>query len=90
MITVSAIKCPKCGDIIYSRCRHDMRWCYCRNCAIDGGFSEYTKITAVKDLDKINTFKLDVNATEQKLYDDWNNNTNEYGLIKQGVLYEQK
>ena len=41
---VNAIKCPKCGDTIYSRSRHDMHWCSCQNVAIDGG-SDYVKLS---------------------------------------------
>jgi hypothetical protein len=41
---VTGIKCPKCGDEVWSRHRHDFRWCGCKYCAIDGGRS-YTKVT---------------------------------------------
>lgn len=40
---VDALKCLKCNDVIWSRHRHDMRWCSCKTVAIDGG-RDYTKI----------------------------------------------
>lgn len=41
---ISAIKCKKCGDIIFSKHRHDMVWCKCNTVAIDGG-QDYLRIT---------------------------------------------
>jgi ribosomal protein S27AE len=80
-ITVSAITCPDCGDIIFSRARHDYRSCTCGKCAIDGGF-DYIKISALK-LPKIE--KIEVAATLKELYNDWNENKNVFGLIKKKV-----
>ena len=40
---ITAIKCKKCGDIIYSRCLHDYHSCSCGSCAIDGGF-DYVRL----------------------------------------------
>ena len=81
MVTVNAIKCPNCGDTIYSRAHHDMRWCTCKETAIDGGF-DYLKICA-KDVANIKSFKLDVDADKKTLYDDWNKRKDKYGLIKE-------
>lgn len=77
---ISAIKCKLCGDTIYSRCRHDMRWCTCKKCAIDGGF-DYMKITGnPSDIEM--GIHVDVpNVSEKDLYDDWNNRTDKYGKI---------
>ena len=41
---VTGLKCKKCGETIVSKHRHDMRWCKCGACAIDGG-RDYCKIT---------------------------------------------
>lgn len=41
---MTRIRCKICGDIIESKHRHDMVWCKCGACAIDGG-SDYTKIS---------------------------------------------
>lgn len=45
-IEVDAIGCKLCGEIIYSRHIHDMRYCGCGSVAIDGG-RDYTKVSAV-------------------------------------------
>lgn len=37
------IRCLKCGDVIESTHRHDMRWCCCGNCAVDGGDSYHKR-----------------------------------------------
>lgn len=33
----NAIRCKKCGVIVESTSRHDMVWCPCGTCAVDGG-----------------------------------------------------
>lgn len=43
-VRVTGIKCPACGDVIWSRHRHDYRSCSCGYCAVDGG-REYTKVS---------------------------------------------
>lgn len=76
---INAIQCDKCGDIVYSRARHDMRWCNCGEIAIDGGF-DYTKISYIASSPK--RVEIEVNATKAELYNDWNNRIDDYGLIK--------
>lgn len=34
---VSALKCPVCETVIWSKSRHDFRHCPCGKCFIDGG-----------------------------------------------------
>ncbi len=36
-IVRNAIRCNLCGDEIESQSRHDMVWCKCGACAVDGG-----------------------------------------------------
>lgn len=36
--------CQQCGEVIYSRMRHDMFGCSCTGCAIDGG-AAYTRVS---------------------------------------------
>ena len=76
---VNAIVCPKCGDTIFSRTRHDYRSCSCGNLAIDGGF-DYIKICG--DIDHYKSKVINVKATLKQLLDDWNLSKNEFGLIK--------
>ncbi|MBR6081246.1 MAG: hypothetical protein IKP60_13975 [Treponema sp.] len=85
MITVNTIKCPVCGDRIYSRAHHDMHYCSCGAVAIDGGF-DIVKISAKHEID-INSLHCEPfeikEATQKDLYDDWNNRKNKYGTIKE-------
>lgn len=77
---VNAIQCPECKDIIFSRAQHDFHYCSCGNTFIDGGF-DYCRFGA-KDLDKVKSMQIDVNATAKDLYDDWAKSKDKFGLIK--------
>ena len=79
MITVNAIKCRKCKTIVYSRAQHDYRACQCGDIAIDGG-REYTKLSFNKFMPVIK--RIEIDATEKQLFDDWNNYGTKYGFIK--------
>ena len=85
---IDIIECKKCKDIIYSRCRHDMRWCSCGSCAIDGGF-DYLKVTGnFEDWEMTEVHILDDKSDDEVkkiLYDDWNLNINRYGIIKENT-----
>jgi len=81
---VNAITCPRCGDTIYSRTRHDYRSCSCNEVAIDGGF-DYVKITYDPNMpEPPGTFSLEVFATRRELYLDWNTGADKYGIIPKG------
>jgi hypothetical protein len=73
---VFAIQCMACGDVIYSRARHDYRSCTCGKIAIDGGF-EYTRVIGTE----WDSTQLIVNASKSELYRDWNSGKDKYGLI---------
>lgn len=76
---VKGIVCGVCGDVVYSRARHDMRWCSCGNSAIDGGQEDYIKVTGCR----ASFITINVpNVTLKLLYNDWNTHKNKYGLIK--------
>ena len=77
---VFAVKCPQCGDIIYSRATHDFHYCSCNNVFIDGGF-EYSRIGA-KDLDSLTQLEIDINTTKNELYKDWSKSIDKFGIIK--------
>lgn len=40
--TVMGLKCPLCKDRFYSHHRHDMHFCKCGYCWVDGG-SDYSR-----------------------------------------------
>lgn len=78
---VNALKCLMCGDIIYSRARHDFRYCTCGNIYIDGGF-DYCKIGFIyKDKHESKKINIDIN-NKGELFNDWNKHQDKYGLIK--------
>ena len=76
---VSAIKCRHCGDTVFSRADHDMRFCSCKRVSIDGGRS-YFKASGIES----DIVVVDVDQTHKDLYDDWNNRTDRFGIIKKG------
>lgn len=75
---VRAVQCKQCKDIIYSRARHDFRTCTCGAIFIDGGF-DYIRIGG--DIEEP-LIEVEVNATQQELYSDWNSTYDKFGLIK--------
>lgn len=78
MLKVNAYQCPYCRDIIYSRTRHDFCTCSCGKISVDGGF-DYTRV-AFEELEP-EPYPLEVDATKQELYDDWNERRDEFGLV---------
>jgi len=85
---VSALKCNNCNTIIYSRARHDMRSCPCwkneldnPGIAVDGGF-DYWKVSAGTNSNYESLPQYDIGEiSKSTLYNDWNLETNKYGLI---------
>lgn len=47
IIKRNALKCKLCGDIIESKSTHDLVWCKCGKCYIDGG-KDYVRYGAEK------------------------------------------
>lgn len=76
---ISAIRCKKCGDIIWSRTRHDFRWCTCKSIAIDGGF-DYCKISG--NAEDIECVTIDLPITREEAYNDWARSIHKLGLIQ--------
>ena len=80
MLTVRAIKCSSCGDVIYSRAHHDFHSCTCGAINVDGGF-EYMRYSWDNKVSQPIPFTLEVDATKKELYDDWNKHIDSYGVI---------
>lgn len=76
---ILASQCLNCNDIVYSRARHDMRGCTCGDIAVDGGFDYYKVCYKTNAPSPI---EIEVDATRQELFDDWNEHINKFGLIK--------
>ena len=74
---VQAVKCPTCGDIIFSRARHDFRVCSCDETFVDGGFDCFRYGGDNHPI----PMELEIEQTEAELYQDWNYRTDKYGVI---------
>ncbi len=48
-IIYNAIRCKKCGQVIESRYRHELVYCRCRSCAVDGGKDYLRRLFQEKD-----------------------------------------
>lgn len=75
---INAYRCPKCGSTVYSRSRHDYRWCPCETIAVDGGL-DYTRV--VYDDTIPERVELELDVTREELYSDWNKRTDKWGLV---------
>ncbi|GAF67507.1 unnamed protein product [marine sediment metagenome] len=80
---VKATICPKCGDQIFSRARHDMRYCNCRSISIDGGF-DYSRGSFAEGIkaNEIKSVEIEVPATQDELYWDWWHGKDKFGWIE--------
>ena len=76
---ITAIQCPKCKDIIYSRAIHDCRYCRCGEVCIDGGLY-YERVGFKSEPPK--RLQIEIDATKEELYEDWNFGKDKFGLIK--------
>ena len=81
---VTAIQCPNCYDVIYSRARHDFHRCGCGEVAIDGGF-DYINVNFKKKPPKKIEFDIG-DVTRKELYDDWNGGVDYYGVVKEDEI----
>ena len=50
---VYGLRCKKCTDTIYSRHRHDFRYCKCKAIAIDGGRDYIRMVGESNDMEPI-------------------------------------
>jgi hypothetical protein len=75
---VNAFECPKCAAVIFSRTRHDYRWCPCKTIAVDGGL-EYARVVYKDGMPASRL--IDVVASKNQLYEDWNNHHDKFGII---------
>ena len=78
---VYGIRCNHCGDIIYSRCRHDCHYCSCEKVGVDGGF-DYMRIMfhKLEDYTRVE-IELPKGISKKDLYNDWNEGKEVYGWV---------
>jgi hypothetical protein len=79
---VSALRCSKCGDVVFSRAGHDFRSCTCGSLSVDGG-RNYMRIAFdpkfIAGLDSLVKMELELPINEQELYKDWNYSVDKWG-----------
>jgi hypothetical protein len=76
---LKAIHCLGCDDKIYSRAPHDFRHCSCGQTFVDGGRA-YFKHGAAPNAE-YKTVEVEVNVPLDELYEDWNEMSDNYGII---------
>ena len=80
---VTAVFCKKCNTLVYSRARHDFRYCECGDVAIDGG-RNYTKVSYNKDSDFLKK-NITIFLSDIDIYNDWNDQINKLGSLKLSI-----
>lgn len=79
---VSALRCPKCGDVLFSRARHDYRSCTCGSLSVDGGF-DYQKISFnpehISGVNSLLQIEVEIPLSKEELYKDWNYSIDKWG-----------
>ena len=90
-MVVHGIICPECHSFVFSRDRHDFRYCFCQECFVDGGMlylrygsSDIVKVeTASKDIKELYPEFIGCSDKDilKALYVDYCTYTDKYGLI---------
>jgi hypothetical protein len=81
MITAIAYQCPDCEEILYSRCPRDTHSCQCGGLTISDGLYNPTLYGEYADSPHLITDTIEVDATEEELYEDWNQGIGYYGRM---------
>lgn len=79
---VKAIKCEECNSTVYSRAREDVRECDCGRVRVYGGFLTHFKYDIKDKKTKYKALKMNIKATPNDLYDDYESMEDKFGLIK--------
>ncbi|MAG26497.1 hypothetical protein CMI47_13200 [Candidatus Pacearchaeota archaeon] len=76
---VNAVLCESCNDLVYSRAEQDTRFCSCGRVGVRGGH-KFVKL--INEHVAHVKHKVEVEATEKQLIDDWRLCQNVFGLIR--------
>ena len=86
---VNAVECKECNTTVYSRTEDDVRKCSCGRVTISGGL-KFFAYDVVQDTQH-NIKKVDIGVvTPTMLYEDWYHTDDQFGLIKQLEISEEK
>ncbi len=86
MITVIAIQCDECKDIIFSRTGPDMIQCSCKKTVADGGLDCEGNILKMSSTIGYRKVKIELNIDRQELLIDWKMFYDKFGIIKEQDL----
>jgi ribosomal protein L37AE/L43A len=75
---VNAVLCESCKDLVYSRAEQDIRYCSCGRVGVKGGHKFVTLVN--EDAEHVK-HRVEVEATERQLIDDWRSCQNVFGVI---------
>lgn len=78
MITINAVQCKGCNDIIFSRSQTDERYCSCKSSSIVGGIDKID----FKSKKGCIELKISIDTGIRELYEDWALWNDKYGIIK--------
>ena len=84
-LLVRAIQCEECNTTIYSRTTEDLRECSCGRVRVYGGFLSHFKYDIIDKKTKFKKLKMEIKATPDDLYDDYENMEDRFGLIDKNI-----
>ncbi len=90
MSNITHLICKKCEDFVFSFYRHDMNFCKCGACGLDGGL-DYNKITG--NLDDIIVVESDIETVIESIRDKflWTKRYDKYNnLLKKPITKKLK
>ncbi len=87
---VRAIHCEECNTTVYSRTTEDLRECECGRVRVYGGFLCHFKYDIMGKKTKFKKLKMEIKATPNDLYDDYENMEDKFGLIKKQTQENNK
>ena len=82
---VRAIHCEECNTTVYSRASEDLRECGCGLVRVYGGFMGHFKYDIMGKKTKFKPIKMEIKATPNDLYYDYENMEDKFGLIKKNT-----
>ncbi len=94
-VSVGAIKCLVCGDVVYSRANHDFHRCICGLVFVDGGNWEDDNSDAIcgyhriggeqHKMERVNVILPGFTSLKEAklaLFNDWNKGEDHFGHIR--------
>ena len=86
---VRAVHCEECNTTVYSRASEDLRECQCGRVRVYGGFLSHFKYDIMGKKTKYKTIKMEIQATPEDLYDDYENMEDKFGLVNKSIEKKQ-